>query len=174
VSQCERESITLARWVFVGDVVSTASTDVILRRQNCLPHPPASADNRPGRLDRKTGHRFAEYAPMGRGDFKRVDRPCRGCCPGARWPTRSQISDGAQRRDQCGKGISSFELTVIILANSFLGHCQLFVVAHPSSCLPFQVEQVSRPAQLTITNVGDQTRYSNRVLDLRVSSQNAP
>ena len=55
--------------------------------------------------------------------------------------------------------------------NSYLGYCQLFVVAHPSSSLPFQVEHLSRPAQLTHANVGDQTRYNNRVLDLRVSSR---
>jgi aspartyl/asparaginyl-tRNA synthetase len=64
--------------------------------------------------------------------------------------------------------------SVIIFANCSLGHCQLFIVAHPSSSLPFQVEQVSRPAQLTHASVGDQTRYNNRVLDLRVSSQNVP
>ena len=53
----------------------------------------------------------------------------------------------------------------MLLANVIF---KLFIVAHPSSSLPFQVEQVSRTAQSTNAHVGDQTRYNNRVLDLRV------
>ncbi|KAJ3486884.1 hypothetical protein NLI96_g3934 [Meripilus lineatus] len=44
---------------------------------------------------------------------------------------------------------------------------KLFVIAAPTSTLPFQVDNVSKPAGVEGSHVSDKTRFNNRVLDLR-------
>ncbi|KAI0070719.1 aspartyl-tRNA synthetase, cytoplasmic [Panus rudis PR-1116 ss-1] len=50
---------------------------------------------------------------------------------------------------------------------------KLFVVAAPSAPLPFQVDDISHPHEHNTHRVGDRTRLSNRVLDLRSPTSQA-
>ncbi|CAL1708334.1 unnamed protein product [Somion occarium] len=50
---------------------------------------------------------------------------------------------------------------------------RLFVVAAPTSHLPFQVDDISRPHEHGPPKVGDRTRLQNRALDLRAPASQA-